>query len=334
MTAYPKAVAEGWHPVATLAELTGRSKPLSRELMDKPLAVFLTAGGPAVLIDRCPHRNMPLSHGQICAGEVECPYHGWRFAGDGRCTLTPGSEQPARQGAEALPVAVAAGLVFTTLAKAPQPFPALPHPVGIEGFDTFLWPVRPSRARLADAIENLLDPAHPHFLHPGIVRSRSARRPVDVTVRITANSAEAIYVENARASAWMPRLLEGQRVTSIGRFFPPSTGQVAFEGKSGLKLAITVFFVPEAQDRVRPFAHFATPRGAVPAFLKEALLRAFHIPVLAQDQAALRRQAENIQRFGGPRYAIGPLDLLFPAIQQLLNGEKPDETDSRLVLNL
>jgi len=334
MTGYPKAVAEGWHPVATLAELKASGKPLSRRLMDKPLVAFLTDKGPAVLVDRCPHRNMALSNGKVRAGEIECPYHGWRFGGDGRCTLTPGSEQPARHGAEALPVAVAAGLVLTTLAPEPSPAPVLPYPIGVDGFDTFLWPVRSSRARLVDAIENLLDPAHPHFLHPGIVRSGSVRRPVDVTVRVAPTHAEAIYTENAQASAWMPRLLEGQRVTSIGRFFPPATGQVAFDGKSGLKLAITVLFVPEAQDRVRPFAHFATPKGVAPAFVKEALLRAFHIPVLAQDQAALRKQVDNIERFGGPRYAMGPLDLLFPAIQQLSNGETPEERESRLVLKL
>jgi hypothetical protein len=68
--------------------------------------------------------------------------------------------------------------------------------------------------------------------------------------------------------------------------------------------------------------------------VKEALLRAFHIPVLAQDQAALRRQADNIQHFGGPRYAMGPLDLLFPAIQQLSNGEAPEPRENCFKLHL
>ena len=332
MSAYPKAVANGWHPIATVAQL-GR-RPIARRLMDKPIVVFATADGPAVLIDRCPHRNMALSAGRVREGEIECTYHGWRFGADGRCTLTPGADAPARHRAEALPVLVCAGLVWTTLATERNAGPVLPHPVGAAGFDTFLWPVKPSRARLIDAVENLLDPAHPHFLHPGIVRSSAARRRVDVTVRVAGDRAEAIYVENARAAALMPRLLEGVRATSIGRFFPPSTGQVSFEGPHGLRLAITVFFVPESEDCVRPFAHFATPKGAAPAFLKEALLRAFHVPVLAQDQAALRKQAENIARFGAPKYAQGPLDLLFPAIQALAAGETPTPREDKIVLRL
>jgi len=322
VTVYPKAVADGWHPIAAVNAL-GRG-PLARSLMDRPIVVFPSAQGPAVLIDRCPHRNMPLSAGRVRDGEIECPYHGWRFRADGACAATPGADRPARHGAEALPVALHAGLVWTTLASDPPPFPALPHPIGEAGFDSFWWPVRASRARLIDAIENLLDPAHPHLLHSGIVRSGAVRRPVEVTVRVSADRAEAVYLENARASALMPRLLEGLRTTSIGRFFPPTIGQLAFEGPKGLRLAITVFFTPEAEDRVRPFAHFATPKGRAPALVKEALLRALHVPVLTQDQAALRAQTDNIERFGAPRYALGPLDFLLPAIRALADGQTPD----------
>lgn len=332
MSAYPKAVASGWFPVASVSQLG--HKPIARLLMDTPIVVFRSENGPAVLIDRCPHRNMALSRGAVHDGEIECPYHGWRFNGEGRCTLTPGASQPARHAAQTLPTIVRAGLIWTTLANSPNSEPFLPHPVGVDGFDTFLWPVKASRARLVDAVENLLDPAHPHFLHAGIVRARNVRKPVDVTVRVRPTYAEAIYIENSRASALMPRMLEGLRAASIGRFYPPSTGQVAFEGKDGLKLAITVFFMPETETVVRPFAHFATPKGMAPPFVKEALLRAFHIPVLAQDQAALRKQTEDISKFGGPKYALGPLDFLFPAINALAAGETPEASEHTATVHL
>ncbi|MEQ1491864.1 MAG: aromatic ring-hydroxylating dioxygenase subunit alpha [Terricaulis sp.] len=332
MSAYPKAVMNGWFPVASVSQL-GR-KPIARRLMDTPIVVFRSANGPTVLVDRCPHRNMALSRGAVHGGEIECPYHGWRFDGEGRCTLTPGSEEPARHAAQMLPTMIRAGFIWTTLAKSPNTEPFLPHPVGVDGFDTFVWPVKRSRARLIDAIENLLDPAHPHFLHAGIVRARHVRKPVEVTVRVRPTYAEAIYVENSRASALMPRMLEGLRAASIGRFYPPSTGQVAFEGKDGLKLAITVFFVPETENIVRPFAHFATPKGIAPPLVKEVLLRAFHIPVLAQDQAALRKQTDDIAKFGGPKYALGPLDFLFPAINALAAGETPEPSERTETVHL
>jgi phenylpropionate dioxygenase-like ring-hydroxylating dioxygenase large terminal subunit len=329
---YPTAVANGWHPVATLAQL--KARPLSRQLMNLPLVVFAAKNGPAVLLDRCPHRNAALSGGRVRGGEIECPYHGWRFGGNGRCTLTPGAETPARHSAQALPVRVRHGLVFTTLAPHPNTEPVTPFPMGDERYDSFLWPVKPTRARLLDSVENLLDPAHPHFVHPGIVRSGTSRRPVEVTVRIGPESAEAVYVENAQAQALMPRVLEGKRTASIGRFFLPSTGQVAFENTKGLKLAVTVFFVPEGAERVRPYAHLATPKGAAPPFIKEFFLRAFDMAILAQDQAVLRRQAENVARFGAPKYATGPLDVLFAAIQALAAGETPEQSQTHLSLEL
>jgi phenylpropionate dioxygenase-like ring-hydroxylating dioxygenase large terminal subunit len=319
---YPAAVARGWFPIAADRQL-GR-KPLSRLLMGRRLVVFRAAEGPAVLLDRCPHRNVALSAGRLRGGEIECPYHGWRFAGDGRCTRTPGAEQPSTHGAAGLPAVSHAGLVWTTIARDPDPFRPPPFPVGDAAFDGFWWPVEPSAAALVDAVENLLDPAHPHFLHPGLVRSDRARRPVQVTVRIGPDRAEAIYVENMRTDALIPRLLEGLRATSIGRFLPPATGQLVFEGRSGVRFALTVVFTPETPDRVRPFAHFATPKGPVPAILKAAALRALHMPVLAQDQAMLTAQTENVRAFGGPRYAQGPLDFLRPAIQALVQGETPE----------
>ena len=322
---YPKAVAAGWHPVASLAEL-GRS-PLARSLMGRSLVVFRAATGPAVFFNRCPHRNMALSRGKIRDGTIECPYHGWRFAGDGRCVLTPGAAEPATRSAETLPVVARAGLVWTCLAPEPGPFPALPWPLEDDGYDRFWWLLRPSRARLIDAIENFLDPAHPHFLHAGLVRSGSMRRPVEVTIRIGADRAEAIYVENARAAALMPRLLEGLRSVGIGRFLPPTIGQLVFEGPAGPRLVITVFFTPTAAGEVQPVAHFATPKGRAPAWLKRLLLKAFNGPVVVQDRAALALQSDTIEHFGAPKYALGPLDFLLPAIRQLAEGEVPDESE-------
>ena len=41
------------------------------------------------LRDICPHRAAPLSAGRIINDTVECPYHGWRFGGDGLCKAMP-----------------------------------------------------------------------------------------------------------------------------------------------------------------------------------------------------------------------------------------------------
>jgi len=60
-------------------------------LLEIPLVIGRDALGCAfALRDACPHRGMPLSCGQFDGEQVECSYHGWRFAAHtGQCQLIP-----------------------------------------------------------------------------------------------------------------------------------------------------------------------------------------------------------------------------------------------------
>lgn len=315
---WPQAIADGWHPLASMASL-GR-RPIARRVMDVSLVLFRGQAGPVVLRDRCPHRAMPLSLGRVEDGGVTCSYHGWRFGMQGRCLAVPGADTVPEISADAFPVVERAGLVWTSLAAQPAAFPALPVVFDDAALDRFWWLVEPSQARVLDAIENHVDPAHPHYLHPGLVRGWGPRRPVKVRLRIGPQGAEATYEENSRTQTWWPRLLEGTRARSIGRYYPPTIGQVVFENKNGFALSIAVVFVPERSGITRPFAHFATPRGLLPAWFKRWALKAFHVPVLSQDRRALARQAASIADSGGARYTHGPLDFLGPTIWKLAHG--------------
>jgi 3-phenylpropionate/trans-cinnamate dioxygenase ferredoxin subunit len=67
---------------------------------DIPLAVTLVDGRRLCLVrlhnevyaveDRCPHRDFPLSGGDVVDGHLECPWHGARFdVRTGQCTQGP-----------------------------------------------------------------------------------------------------------------------------------------------------------------------------------------------------------------------------------------------------
>src|SRR5678815_202377 len=79
----------GWYIGCTSAEL--QDGTLSRTLLDTPIALFRGADRkPAALLDRCAHRNIPLSEGRVVDGCVQCRYHGWRYDPAGRCVKIPG----------------------------------------------------------------------------------------------------------------------------------------------------------------------------------------------------------------------------------------------------
>jgi phenylpropionate dioxygenase-like ring-hydroxylating dioxygenase large terminal subunit len=331
--AWPIAIANGWHPVAYDDELRA-NKPLAVRLMGEAIVLFRDKEGVAALADSCPHRNVPLSGGTICDNALVCPYHGWVFNGEGACVAVAGvSSNPGKQ-AKKYQAKVYHRLIWVSLASDPPPFAELPPEIDDPNLDGFWWPLRPREARALDALENHLDPMHPHFLHPHLVRGKGKRMTVPVTVQSTPYGAEASYEEEHLPQTLLPRLIEGKRMRSIGRYFAPLTGQVAFENSKGLTIAISVVFSPMKHNLTRPYAYFATPKGRMPAWLKNRLITAFHRPVLAQDAAILKAQSRNIARQGGADFAIGPADILGPTIWRSAHGKEPETFEKRLELEL
>ena len=327
---WPQGLVQAWHPIAYRREV--KDRPLAVRLMDRRLVLFAGENGLALLEDRCPHRGVPLSAGRVCAGQIECPYHGWRFDHAGQCRKVAGSADPAGARATSLPVREYAGLVWTTLSNDPAPFPELPGEVFDPVHDSFWWHLPPSRGSIGDAIENLLDPMHSYFLHPGLVRQ--VREPQGVAMTFTAGgeTASASYTEPGAALTWLQRLTEGGRTRSWGHYRAPTQVQIAFEDARGVHAAISVVFSPVSAEETRPYACFSTRKGWLPAWLKRVLIVAFHRKVLSQDLAMLRLQLENNTAFGGPDYHHGPLDLFGPAIWAGLNGRPIKTLETSLTL--
>lgn len=76
LAAWEDELAEGAHIVRTIA--------------DHPLIVMRGVGGAVTaLLDRCPHRLVPLSRGRIGDDKVVCAYHGIAFDRQGTCVHNP-----------------------------------------------------------------------------------------------------------------------------------------------------------------------------------------------------------------------------------------------------
>lgn len=155
-----------WWPVALADALD--AQPLPVTLLDEPLVLWRTTDGVAhAFADRCPHRGARLSMGAVVEGQLQCPYHGWRFDGGGRCRLMPsmpGFEPPSGHVAQRHAVTEAHGLLWACLGdpgvSTPPVLPELPPRRVVHGpFD-----VATSAPR---AVENFLDTSHFAFVHAG-----------------------------------------------------------------------------------------------------------------------------------------------------------------------
>jgi len=79
-------VPNGWYAVLLSRELQRAPVPL--HVLDHELVAFRDdARRPIVLDAFCPHLGTHLGHGgRVVDGEIECPFHRWRFDAEGHCT--------------------------------------------------------------------------------------------------------------------------------------------------------------------------------------------------------------------------------------------------------
>ncbi|MGZ8802746.1 MAG: Rieske 2Fe-2S domain-containing protein, partial [Mycobacterium sp.] len=88
--------ARGWHCLG-LAESFRDGQPHGINAFGTMLVVFADSEGALKVLDGyCRHMGGNLSQGTIKGDEVACPFHDWRWGGDGKCKLVPYAKRTPR----------------------------------------------------------------------------------------------------------------------------------------------------------------------------------------------------------------------------------------------
>lgn len=145
-----------------------------RTMLEEPVLIAREPNGKLyALRDVCPHRGVPLSAGKMKGGEVECPYHGWRFGAEGKCTHIPSlvDGQPFeidRIRVRKYPAHEEHGLVWVYMASndedaaAPPPPPVIPLTANAR---PRLIEAQSFPCEIDHAVVGLMDPAHGPYVH-------------------------------------------------------------------------------------------------------------------------------------------------------------------------
>ena len=159
---------EAWY-YALASNQLNRGQTVHRTIVGEPILIGRDSSGAVfALCDTCPHRGTLLSRGAFNGTEVQCPYHGWRFATDGQCTAIPSQvagqkPQAADIRAKRYSVRETQGNIWVYIgaAKDLPPVPEVPA-VG----DQFQLHVSMTFDCNIDlAAVGLMDPAHGAFVH-------------------------------------------------------------------------------------------------------------------------------------------------------------------------
>ena len=165
---YPMpTVPYGWYAVLRSDKLRP-GKVVNLHYFGRALIAFRGADGqPAVRDAHCPHYGANLGvGGKVVDGNVECPFHGWRFDVDGRCTHAPFAARTPKASIGGFPVREHSGLIFVyTGPTAPSwEVPEIPETTSRD-FATPIDDACRARIHIQEMRENIVDESHFHFIH-------------------------------------------------------------------------------------------------------------------------------------------------------------------------
>ncbi len=180
-----------WYPIAGSDQVTNAAPHRTMVLGCRLVAFRDDAGQAHVLSDTCVHRGGSLGKGWVRDNCVVCPYHGWRFDKDGKCTEIPtlasDEKVPARAKVDSYPVQEKYGIVFAFLGDLPEderpPLRDVPE-WGADGWRANKLTIFEVPAYYERSMENGLDPSHNEFVHPAqgspVMNDDMKRRPMEV----------------------------------------------------------------------------------------------------------------------------------------------------------
>jgi nitrite reductase/ring-hydroxylating ferredoxin subunit len=160
-------VPSGWYAVLRTDELRP-GKVVSLHYFGRALIAFRGAEGQAAVRDaHCPHYGAHLGvGGKVVDGTVECPFHGWRFDADGRCTHAPFATRTPKVSLGGYPVREHSGLVFVHIGPAGPSWEVPEIPEAVSGdFAAPIDDVYRTRIHIQEMRENIVDESHFHFIH-------------------------------------------------------------------------------------------------------------------------------------------------------------------------
>lgn len=311
-----------WYILCESKEL--RRRPIKRRLYGSPIVLFRDAEGKAgALVDRCPHRNVPLSLGRLEEGRLQCAYHGWEFSTDGVCRKVPGlcgEAEDRTRDAEAHALRELDGFVWVWGEPGVEP-PVEPPSHGLRGTPGYSTVRRrvDFQATVHATVENALDVPHTAFLHRGLFRGR--KDPVEIKAVVT-RSPDGVQVEflgEPRPPGLVARLLSpsGGVVTHFDRFLMPSIAQVEYRLGEENHILITGFCTPVDTFHTRVFSSVDF-RLRLPHFLVKPVVIPLAMRIFEQDAWILKAQSGTVEHFGRERFTSTEIDLIGGQVWRLM----------------
>lgn len=173
----PTRFARGWHCMGLAAGFRD-GEPHEVRAFGSSAVIFAGDDGTINMIDAfCRHMGGNLAQGTVKGNTIACPFHDWRWGGDGRCHGVPYARRtPLRARTQAWTTMERNGLVFVwndPEGNAPPEDVTIPH---IDGYGTGRWSgwfwksYFVEGANCREIVDNVVDMAHFFYVHYQVPR--------------------------------------------------------------------------------------------------------------------------------------------------------------------
>ena len=320
-----------WYAAGTSKDV-GLKKPIKRIIFNIPIVLWRTKDTKlSALLDRCAHRNAPLSAGRIRDCGIVCPYHGWVFGQNGQCSNIP-SEGPHKERipkhkVEKFPTLEQNGLIWVWMGRdiSPdkQPFP-MPLK-NTKGWKNYYMITRFSN-NVTNLVENFMDVPHTIYVHKGWFRDRKQMK-VPMYVERTEDSVLVSYDQNndsISAFDWMINP-KGLPMQHTDKFFMPNVTRVDYTfGEEEKAFIITSTCTPVSPYESIVYTLISYKFGWFNLFAK-LFLPWYTRKVINQDVEIMQIQGKNIKHFKETKFKSTQADLLHIYIESLRSFTKSGE---------
>lgn len=240
-----------WYVVASSEDVI--SNPHSVKLLDEDFVIWRDSDGDLIAAEeKCPHRQAPLSHGNLENGCLICPYHGWTFGKSGKCINVPSSAEnvpiPSRAHLNTIEITEKFGLIWLCIGNSINPLFDIK-----EEFDSSFrrintevqkWEVAATRM-----VDNFLDITHFPYVHSGTFGTAQETKVPNITLESLDDYFFGYRYEVLAANPEEAKSTSGSNEETVERsmtsgFSLPLSVKSTITYKSGLEHVILLLSTP------------------------------------------------------------------------------------------
>jgi len=168
----PQRYARGWHCLGLVRDFAD-GKPHQVDAFGTSLVVFAGEDGKLSVLDAyCRHMGGNLVQGTVKGNAIACPFHDWRWRGDGKCAEIPYARRvPPIARTRAWQVAEVNGQLFVWndpqggKPPAELAIPEIPT-YGDPGWTDWVWnSIEVTGSNCREIVDNVVDMAHFFYVH-------------------------------------------------------------------------------------------------------------------------------------------------------------------------